>query len=95
MLEDKIGQSLKNEQDSRYNLGLGPNQVNDLFTKIKDETDKMNRDGDKPIILVSPVIRRFVRRFLEPVFPFVTVLSYSELPPTVPLDTVGQIEIIE
>ena len=95
MLEDKIGESLKNGQDSRYNLGLGPNQVNDLFTKIKDETDKMNRDGDKPIILVSPVIRRFVRRFLEPVFPFVTVLSYSELPPTVPLDTVGQIEIIE
>ena len=55
----------------------------------------MNRVGDKPIILVSPVIRRFVRKFLEPVFPLTTVLSYSELPPTVPLDTVGQIDIIE
>ena len=81
--------------DSRYNLGLSPEGVNELFTKIRTETDKMNRDGDTPIILVSPVIRRFVRRFLEPVFPNITVLSYSELPPTVPLDTVGQIEINE
>lgn len=94
-LEDKIGQSLKSEIDSRYNLGLSPNEVNGLFTKIKNESDKMNRDGDKPIILVSPVIRRFVRKFLEPVFPQIVVLSYSELPPTVPLDNVGQIEIIE
>ena len=81
--------------DFIHNLGLNPNEVNDLFTNIKDETDKMNRDGDKPIILVSPVIRRYVRRFLEPVFPLIIVLSYSELPPTVPLDTVGQIDIIE
>ena len=95
VLEDKIGQSLNSELDSRYNLGLSPDEVNELFAKIKDEMDKMNRDGDKPIVLVSPVIRRYVRRFLEPVFSQITVLSYSELPPTVPLDTVGQIEIIE
>ena len=94
-LEDKIGQSLNSELDSRYNLGLSPDEVNELFAKIKDEMDKMNRDGDKPIVLVSPVIRRYVRRFLEPVFSQITVLSYSELPPTVPLETVGQIEIIE
>ncbi len=94
-LEDKIGQSLKNEIDSRYNLGLNPEGVNELFTKIRTETDKMNRDGDTPIILVSPIIRRYVRRFLEPVFPNITILSYSELPPTVPLDTVGQIGINE
>ena len=94
-LEDKIGQSLNSELDLRYNLGLNPDEVNELFAKIKDEMDKMNRDGDKPIILVSPVIRRYVRRFLEPVFSQITVLSYSELPPTVPLDTVGQIDIIE
>ena len=94
-LEDKIGQSLKNETDSRYNLGLSPDGVNNLFTNIRTETDKINKDGDTPILLVSPVIRRFIRRFLEPVFPNVIVLSYSELPPTVPLDTVGQIEINE
>jgi len=94
-LEDKIGQSLKNELDSRYNLGLSPDEVNLLFGNIKKEIDNMNRDGDKPIILVSPVIRRYVRRFLEPVFSQITVLSYSELPPIVPLDTVGQIDIIE
>jgi flagellar biosynthesis protein FlhA len=94
-LEDKIGQSLKNELDSRYNLGLSPEEVNLLFGNIKKEIDKMNRDGDKPIILVSPVIRRYVRRFLEPVFSHITVLSYSELPPIVPLDTVGQIDFIE
>ena len=82
------------ELDSRYNLGLSPDEVNELFAKIKDEMDKMNRDGDKPIVLVSPVIRRYVRRFLDPVFSQITVLSYSELPPTVPLDTVGKIEII-
>jgi len=94
-LEDKIGQSLKNEIESRYNLGLSPDEVNLLFGNIKKEIDNMNRDGDKPIILVSPVIRRYVRRFLEPVFSQITVLSYSELPPIVPLDTVGQIDIIE
>jgi len=94
-LEDKIGQSLKNEIDSRYNLGLSHEKVNELFTKVKEESENMTKNGEIPIILVSPVIRRFVRRFLEPVFPTLTVLSYSELPPSVPLDTVGQIEINE
>ena len=95
VLEDKIGQSLKNEIDSRYNLGLSHEKVNELFTKVKEESENMTKNGEIPIILVSPVIRRFVRRFLEPVFPTLTVLSYSELPPSVQLDTIGQIEINE
>jgi flagellar biosynthesis protein FlhA len=73
---------LKSGNGKMRNMGLTPQQVNKLFESIGEKTEQIIAGGAKPILLVSPQIRRMVKNFIEPVFPQTYVLSYNELNPT-------------
>ena len=90
-LEDQIMEIIKEGKGNSRNLGLTPEQVNILFKSIGENIEKMVLDNRRPAILVSPQIRRYVRSFIEPVLPDVSVLSFSELTSDTELNTVGSI----
>jgi len=90
-LEDKVMEALKSGNGKMRNLGLTPQQVNKLFESIGERTDQIVTNGAKPILLVSPQIRRLVKNFIEPVFPQTYVLSYNELNPNTNLKSVGTV----
>ena len=90
-LEDQIMEIIKEGKGNSRNLGLTPEQVNTLFKSIGENIEKMVLDNRRPAILVSPQIRRYVRSFIEPVLPDVSVLSFSELTSDTELNTVGSI----
>ena len=90
-LEDQIMDVIKEGKGNSRNLGLTPEQVNTLFKSIGENIEKMVLDNRRPAILVSPQIRRYVRSFIEPVLPDVSVLSFSELTSDTNLNTVGSI----
>ena len=90
-LEDQIMDVIKEGKGNSRNLGLTPAQVNTLFKSIGENIEKMVLDNRRPAILVSPQIRRYVRSFIEPVLPDVSVLSFSELTSDTNLNTVGSI----
>ena len=90
-LEDQIMDVIKEGKGNSRNLGLTPAQVNTLFKSIGKNIEKMVLDNRRPAILVSPQIRRYVRSFIEPVLPDVSVLSFSELTSDTNLNTVGSI----
>ena len=90
-LEDQIMEIIKEGKGNSRNLGLTPEQVNTLFKSIGGNIEKMVLDNRRPAILVSPQIRRYVRSFIEPVLPDVSVLSFSELTSETELNTVGSI----
>ena len=90
-LEDQIMEIIKEGKGNSRNLGLTPEQVNVLFKSIGKNIEKMVLDNRRPAILVSPQIRRYVRSFIEPVLPDVSVLSFSELTSDTELNTVGSI----
>ena len=90
-LEDQIMDVIKEGKGNSRNLGLTPTQVNTLFKSIGKNIEKMVLDNRRPAILVSPQIRRYVRSFIEPVLPDVSVLSFSELTSDTNLNTVGSI----
>ena len=90
-LEDQIMEIIKEGKGNSRNLGLTPEQVNTLFKSIGENIEKMILDNRRPAILVSPQIRRYVRSFIEPVLPDVSVLSFSELTSDTELNTVGSI----
>ena len=73
------------------NLGLSPDQVSTLFQKIAERVEDMNMLSVRPALLVSPQIRRAVRKFLESVFSNVLVISYMELTPDTEVKSVGSI----
>ncbi len=89
-LEDHIMNSIRNNGIAQ-NLGLSPEQVSTLFQKLAEKIEEMNMMGVRPALLVSPQIRRAVRKFLESVFSNVMVISYNELTPDTEVKTVGSI----
>jgi len=90
--EDFITQELKKGSLEQYSLGLPPISVNKVFENISQIVDSMITVGDRPIVLVSPIIRKHFRKFIEQVLPNLSVLSYAELLPEVQLENVGTIE---
>lgn len=88
-LEDHILSVTKNGTSVAQNLGFSPNQVNQLFERIAERVEEMASMGVRPTFLISPQIRRTVRRFIESVFPNVYVISYSELMTDTELKSVG------
>ncbi len=89
-LEDQIMSSIKTNGYAQ-NLGLAPDQVSALFQDIAEKIEEINVMGIRPAILVSPQIRRAVRKFLESVFSNVLVISYMELTPDTEVKSVGSI----
>ena len=90
-LEDSIMGALKNGNGTSQNLGFSPQQVNNLFDDLSNKVDTMMSGGSQPILLVSPLLRRQVRNFIEPVLPNLSVLSFSELTAETDLNSVGAI----
>jgi flagellar biosynthesis protein FlhA len=88
-LEDHVLSVTKNGTTISQNLGFSPQQVNQIFEKMAELIDQMASMGVRPAFLVSPQIRRTVRRFIESVFPNVFVISYSELMADTELKSVG------
>ena len=91
-LEDHISNLMKEGSLSQQNLGFAPNQVEKLFKSISDNIGDMVGNGAKPTLLVSPQIRKQLKRFVEPVMPELSVLSYSELNPDTNLRSVGSVQ---
>lgn len=90
-LEDQIANFVKSGNVATYNLGFSPADVNSIFDSLSDRVHNMISDGAKPVVLVSPQIRRHLKNFIEQVLPDVAVLSYSELTPDTNLKSVGAV----
>jgi flagellar biosynthesis protein FlhA len=90
-LEDHILQSTQRGEAFIGTMGFSPDQVKDVLTSISRQVETIIEAGGKPALLVSPPVRRVVRRFIETVLPNVAVLSFSELLPIVELRSVGTV----
>jgi len=88
-IEDKIAESLRNNTAPNQSLGFTPEQVNQIFESIAEKVNLMISGNHKPVLLVSPQIRKYVRKFVEPVLPDLMIISYSELTSSTNLKSVG------
>ena len=90
-LEDHILQATQSGEAYTGNLGLTPQQVKDVLTDISRQVEIIVSEGGRPAVLVSPPIRRPMRRFVEPVLPNVGVLSFAEITTNVQLKSIGTV----
>ncbi len=90
-LEDHVLSVIRDGSMQIQNLGFSPRQVNALFEDMANKIEEMSNLGIRPAILISPQIRRAVRKFVESVFPNVFIISYSELTPDTELKSVGAV----
>lgn len=85
----------QNMQDSEFGFYIVlPPDVNMKFMyNVNEAVKKSRKFGHQPIMLVTPEIRKGVRRLLEKDMKMVTVLSYNEVVPEAELEAIGMVGI--
>ncbi len=93
-LEEKIINSLQTSEQGAI-LALEPSFGQQLVEKIGTEARKMMLQNMQPLVLVHPVIRGKLRRFLERYLQGISVISHNEIPPQIRIQSAGVIRISE
>ncbi|OPY67153.1 MAG: Flagellar biosynthesis protein FlhA [Syntrophorhabdaceae bacterium PtaU1.Bin034] len=93
-LEEKLVASLQSsDQGGFLALDLGFSQR--LVEKLSDEARKVMMKSLQPVVLVHPIIRGKLRKFLERYIQGVTVISHNEIPPQIRIQSVGLVKMEE
>ena len=72
-------------------LIMPPSKLHEFVTSIGGEIDRQNASGEYPVLLVSPLLRPYVRSIIERFKPSLVVMSQNEIHPKARIKTVGQI----
>ncbi len=93
-LEERLLGSIQpTDQGAVLALDLGFSQK--LIEKIGNEAKKAMLQNYQPVILVHPLLRGRLRRFLDRYIQGITVISHNEIPPQIRIQSVGVIRINE
>lgn len=91
-IEQLIMDSVKQSEQGTY-LTLDPESMQRILDATGTEAEKLVASGRVPIILTSPIVRIYYKRMIEDRYPDIIVISYSELDPTIELQSVGMVTI--
>jgi len=72
---------------------MDPTQANDMINEMARVIDMHPEFAGQPILLVSPTVRRHVRKLTERFLPQLIVLSHNELTSDVSVQSVGTVEM--
>ncbi len=93
-LEEKIVGSLQSsDQGGTLALDLAFSQR--FIEKIGEEARKAMLKNMQPVLLVHPIVRGKLRKFLERYIQGITVISHNEIPPQIRVQSVGLIRMGE
>jgi flagellar biosynthesis protein FlhA len=91
-LEKKIAESVQQTEHGSY-LALDPVSTQQIYQKLNEQVTRQIQSGQQPIVLASPTIRMYLRQIVERTMTDVPVLSYSELEPSVEVQSVGVVNL--
>lgn len=74
-------------KQKNYNASLRPDLVSSLYKDLRMAEQEMNKHGLQPVILVSPTIRSYFKKLIEPSLPDLPVVSYNEIPTQYPIES--------
>ena len=80
---------------SQFDIGLvmDPSLTEGIIQEIDPKIKEMAERGLAPIIVTTTELRLAFRRFMEPSYPQLVVLSYQELPTETQIEPFGAISI--
>lgn len=92
-LETYITDALSKQEQAQQTLGLTPDMLQNLNMNLSHMMDSFRNLGYQPILVTSATIRPYFFRLVNSTFPFLTVLSYTELPASVEIEFIGKLEV--
>ncbi|CAM2009280.1 type III secretion system export apparatus subunit SctV [Acanthopleuribacter pedis] len=91
-LEETIRAAVRQTSGGSY-LSLDPKTSKEVVTEVRHVVGDLSLRQQRPVLLTSMDIRRFVRKLIEDELPTLPVLSYQELTPKVSVQPLGQIQL--
>jgi flagellar biosynthesis protein FlhA len=65
--------------------------INRFDQSLSQQIQKVVEDGYNPVILVSPIIRRFTKSLVERLYPKVPVVSFQEITSEIDVHSLGMV----
>ncbi len=91
-LEKRIADSVQQTEQGSY-LALDPASSQAIYQKLSEQVNKLAQSGQQLVILTSPTVRMYLHQLLERSMQDIAVLSYSELEPTVEIQSLGVVNL--
>ena len=91
-VENTVRKAIRQTSGGSY-LALDPATMKKIIDKIKQEVGDLATTTQKPVLLTSMDIRRYVKKFIEQELPELPVLSYQELTPETTIQPLGRISL--
>ncbi len=91
-VEEMVRKAIKKDQTGSY-LSLDPNVGRQFVASVKNALDGIADKTQKPVLLTSVDIRRYVYGLIKPYLAELPVLSYQEIAPEVSLQPIGRINL--
>jgi flagellar biosynthesis protein FlhA len=92
-VEEMLRNALQKTEYGNY-LALAPREAEKLLRAVEGKVQEAIDRGYQPVLLCSPVIRFYLRRFLEKQFPRLPVLSYNELEADLEVQVIGRVGLV-
>ncbi|QMV40154.1 flagellar biosynthesis protein FlhA [Cohnella cholangitidis] len=87
-VEKKIADAVQQSDQGSY-LAMDPASSQVIYQRLTEQVNRLVQSGQQPIILTSPTIRMYLRQLLERSLQDIPVISYSELEPSIEVQSVG------
>jgi flagellar biosynthesis protein FlhA len=91
-LEEAVARSIIHT-DSGNQLNLDPKVTQTILASLNEKIEEATSQGEKMVVLCSPVIRRHFKKLTEKFIPNMIVVSHNELSPEVNIRSLGTVRL--
>ena len=91
-VEETLNKSVQQTEHGSY-LALDPRVGEQIIAAIRIESEKAMHQNIQPVLLCGPVLRRHLRRLIEPYLPALAVMSHAELVQNVSIQSAGKVTL--
>jgi len=90
--EETIRKAVRQTSGGNY-LALDPQTAKEFVSAVKDEVGDLSKTRERPVLLTSMDIRRYVRKLIEMELYELPVLSHQELTEEITIQPLGKVSI--
>ena len=91
-IEELIAKNLV-QTDEGYQLSLDPKITQNILGRINEKIEEATDQGEKMVVLCSPVVRSHFKRLTEKFIQNILVISHSELSPDANIKSLGTVRL--
>ncbi len=91
-VEQTILNSIKKGEHGTY-MALEPEKVQRIVGNVIEDINAIKDIVNVPVVLTSPIVRVYLKKMLDQFNPNITVLSFSEIDPTVQIQALANVQM--